>query len=105
MSLNLICLTEFLAEPLHTVDESLDLLVWMVENAGVPDPSSEADFDKVGAEGFLPTPGGIPRAVKTQSKFGDLAAAELGIFRRKLDEDVPVDLCVEIRSSETINHH
>ena len=58
----------------------------MVEHAGVPNPSSQADRDEVGAEDFLPTLGGILRAVKTQSEFADLAAAELGIFRRKLDD-------------------
>ena len=78
---------------------------WTIEHAGVPNPSSEADLDEVGAEGFLPTLGGIPHAVQAQSKFADFAAAEPGIFRRKLDEDVPVDLCVEIRSSDIIDHH
>ena len=72
----------------------LILSIWMVEHAGVPNPSGEADLDEVGTEGFPPTLGCIPCAVRTQSEVADLAAAELEIFRRKFDEDIPADLCV-----------
>ena len=82
-----------------------DLPIRMVNHAEVPNASSEADLNEVGTEGFSPTLGGIPRAVQALSELAGLAAAKLGICRRKFEEDVPFDLCVQLRIPDIVDHH
>ena len=72
--------------------ETFDLEIQMIKYTGVSQPPGEADLDEVGTESLLPPFGCVPRAIQTQSEFADLAAAELWIFRREFDEEVPVDL-------------
>ena len=53
---------------------------------------------------LLPVGGRISSAVEAEVELAELVVAALGVLRRGLYVDVPVRLCLELRSPHVIHH-
>ena len=57
------------------------------------------------AESFLPALGRVSRAVKAEAQLPHQVSTVMRIFFWQFDEDVPVDLCVEVRPAYVADDH
>ena len=85
--------------------ESPNLLLDMMENRWVANPSDESTTDEMIGQGLLPVQGRITSAMQAEPQASKEVGMRLWVLRRQLYIETPGALGVEVRPGYIVDHY